>query len=182
MTTGMGRTGRWFGFEHYGIRPDIIACGKGLGNGYPVSAVLLSREVRLLLAKSPFVYAQSHQNDPLGCAVAGKVLSVIQEEQLLKNAEEMGAYLLRQLKRLGNTHPQIADARGRGLLAALEFDSSFLGDLTDIHNGLIHGGFIVGFHPSRPVLRFYPPLSISAGQIDALADALDGLLHAKIQA
>jgi acetylornithine/N-succinyldiaminopimelate aminotransferase len=177
VTTGIGRTGRWFGFEHYGIRPDVIACGKGLGNGYPVSAVLLSPEISQQLAKSPFLYAQSHQNDPLGCAVVREVLSIIKEDCFLENAEVTGHYLLQRLNELGCFHPQIAEVRGRGLLVALEFKAAFKESLPQLHKELFQAGFVVGFHPSRPVFRFYPPLSITAGQIDALAEALGRLLE-----
>jgi acetylornithine/N-succinyldiaminopimelate aminotransferase len=76
VTTGMGRTGKWFGYEHYRLSPDIVACGKGLGNGYPVSAVSLSETMAEAFGKNPFRYAQSHQNDPisfrnifLGCSL-----------------------------------------------------------------------------------------------------------------
>jgi len=70
VTTGMGRTGKWFGFQHYDIRPDIVCLGKGLGNGYPVSAVAMGQSIAEKSENSGFRYAQSHQNDPLGCAVA----------------------------------------------------------------------------------------------------------------
>jgi acetylornithine aminotransferase len=80
VTTGMGRTGKWFGFQHYDIQPDIVALGKGLGNGYPVSAVAIRRDIADELERSGFHYAQSHQNDPLGCAVATEVIATLAEE------------------------------------------------------------------------------------------------------
>lgn len=79
VTTGMGRTGTWFGFQHYDIRPDIVALGKGLGNGYPVSAVTLARDVAEKVEASGLHYAQSHQNDPLGCAIARTVIQTLRE-------------------------------------------------------------------------------------------------------
>ncbi|MEW6758969.1 MAG: aminotransferase class III-fold pyridoxal phosphate-dependent enzyme, partial [Acidobacteriota bacterium] len=79
VTTGFGRTGTWFGLEHYGLIPDAVAVGKGLGNGYPVSAAAFSAETSEALRSLGFRYAQSHQDDPLGCAVAAEVIAVLRE-------------------------------------------------------------------------------------------------------
>ena len=73
VTAGMGRTGKWFGFEHFEISPDVVVCGKGIGSGYPVSAIVISEGVAKQIEQSGFKYCQSHQNDPLGCAVVEKV-------------------------------------------------------------------------------------------------------------
>ena len=80
ITTGMGRTGKWFGFQHYDFQPDIVSIGKGLGNGYPVSAIAMKRDVAEKLENSGFHYVQSHQNDPLGCAIAKEVIATFREE------------------------------------------------------------------------------------------------------
>ena len=80
MTTGVGRTGEWFGYQHYGITPDVVALGKGIGNGYPVSVTLFGPEMTKRLGDQPIAYAQSHQNDPLGAAAARAVARVIEEE------------------------------------------------------------------------------------------------------
>ncbi len=69
VTTGLGRTGAWYGFEHYALQPDIVALGKALGNGYPVSAVAMTHDLADRLEQDGFHYVQSHQNDPLGCAI-----------------------------------------------------------------------------------------------------------------
>lgn len=76
ITTGIGRTGEWFGYNHYGIVPDIVAVGKGVGNGYPVSAVVSAQKIVDRLDLDLFHYGQSHQNDPLGAAVALEVISI----------------------------------------------------------------------------------------------------------
>lgn len=76
VTTELGRTGKWFGYNHYDLKPDIITLGKSLGNGYPISAVVMSKEIANLVEMKNFGYAQSHQNDPLGCAIANEVINI----------------------------------------------------------------------------------------------------------
>ena len=73
----MGRTGKWFGFQYYDIIPDMLVTGKALGNGYPVSSVTVSAEIEKRFDESPFTYAQSHQNDPLGCFIGVEVIKII---------------------------------------------------------------------------------------------------------
>jgi acetylornithine aminotransferase len=178
VTVGMGRTGKWFGFEHYGIHPDIIACGKGLGNGYPVSAVGVSRKICDLLEKSSFAYAQSHQNDPLGCAVAKEVIRVINEKGLLEQATRRGKYLLEKLSNLKNIHSCIKEVRGIGLLCAIEFKDSIDEETVSIiHRRLFDAGFVVGLKLATNVMRFYPPLIIEEDMIDAMIKALNDILE-----
>ena len=86
----MGRTGKWFGFEHYRLKPDMVACGKSLGNGYPVSSVTFSAATAETFEANHFRYAQSHQNDPLGAAVALAVLKEIDRTHLVQKCEENG--------------------------------------------------------------------------------------------
>ena len=121
ITTGMGRTGAWFGFNHYQIQPDIIAIGKGLGNGYPISAIAMNRELAEQLERDQFRYAQSHQNDPLGCAVAHEVITVFREEEIIKKSIEAGIYFSQSLKQLTVNHQVIKELRARGLMIGMEF-------------------------------------------------------------
>lgn len=95
VTTGMGRTGKWFGFQHYDFQPDIVALGKGLGNGYPVSAIAMSINVAKKLEDSGLGYAQSHQNEPLGCAVAKEVITGLRDESLIEHGAALGKYFFR---------------------------------------------------------------------------------------
>ena len=84
ITTGLGRTGKWFGFQHYDIKPDIVSMGKGLGNGYPVSAIAMTPDIIAKLSEMGFYYFQSHQNDPLGCAAAKAVIATLQKENSIE--------------------------------------------------------------------------------------------------
>ena len=90
VTTGIGRTGKWFGYQHYDITPDLIAVGKGLGNGYPVSAALISPAIVNDPKLKTFHYSQSHQNDPLGASVAHGVIQHIKKNDLIVKAETDG--------------------------------------------------------------------------------------------
>lgn len=177
VTTGIGRTGKWFGFEHFDIQPDIIACGKGLGNGYPISAIGISDELCELLEKTDFVYGQSHQNDPLGCAVAKEVITVIGENHLLEKSTENGVYLKNKLLYLNGKYSFIKEVRGLGLMCAIEFDDSIDSQLlTSIHRQLYEAGFIVGLKIITNVIRFYPPLIIENYMIDDMINAFDKIL------
>ncbi|MCP4960801.1 MAG: aminotransferase class III-fold pyridoxal phosphate-dependent enzyme, partial [Actinomycetia bacterium] len=119
VTTGIGRTGSWFGFDHYGISPDLIVIGKGIGNGYPVSAVVMNGETAGELAATDFKYMQSHQNDPLGAAVAKEVIATIRDEALIERSAANGPRFLEALEGL-LTHEAVLAVRGRGLMFAID--------------------------------------------------------------
>lgn len=175
VTTGMGRTGKWFGFQHYEIQPDIVALGKGLGNGYPVSAVAMRRCVAEQVEGSGFHYAQSHQNDPLGCAVAREVIAVLREEGWIERGRTVGGDFLDGLKRLEQKHAVVREARGRGMLLGLELHPQRL-SVQSIFEALLEDGFLVGYYPAGNVLRFDPALTIDERDIASLLQALDEML------
>lgn len=176
ITTGIGRTGKWFGFQHYSMRPDIIAIGKGLGNGYPISAVVMTKDVADTLERSDFFYAQSHQNDPLGCSVAKDVIGVLHEENLIERGNMVGAFFLDGLKRLEGKHTIVKEARGRGLLLALELHPHQKISVTWLYHELFAKGFLVGYYPLGNILRFDPALTIQKSEILCLLECLDTLL------
>lgn len=181
VTTGLGRTGTWYGFQHYALQPDIFALGKGLGNGYPVSAVAMTREVAERLEDSAFHYAQSHQNDPLACAIAREVIAVIREEELVERSDRVGAYFLGEMERVGRRHGVVKEVRGRGLMMAMEFggqggqDERF--SLGWVYRQLMESGFLVGYKPVANLLRFYPALIIGEGDIAPFLEDLDPVLE-----
>ncbi|MCG8478271.1 MAG: aminotransferase class III-fold pyridoxal phosphate-dependent enzyme, partial [Spirochaetales bacterium] len=112
VTTGTGRTGRWFGYQHYGIEPDMIAVGKGIGNGYPVSVAVMSPHTIDELRGTAFHYSQSHQNDPLGASIVQEVINVIERRQLVVEAVRKGSELLSDLRESVD-HSIVLDVRGR---------------------------------------------------------------------
>lgn len=176
VTAGMGRTGKWFGFQHYDMQPDIVALGKGLGNGYPVSAVAMNRDVAERLEESGLRYAQSHQNDPLGCAVAKEVIAVLREENWIERGNSMGAFFLDALNQLRERHALVKEARGRGMLLALELHPHEKFSVTEAYHALLEEGFLVGYYPAGNILRFDPSLTIEEENTARLCDCLNRVL------
>ena len=173
VTTGFGRHGYWFGYQHYGILPDMVVCGKALGNGYPVSSLTVSNNLSGLFSTSPFRYAQSHQNDPPGCCAGLEVIAIIQRDDILKKVISIGEYLHCGLKMIVQAHPdKVREIRSRGLMAALELQECCNGE--EIHKRMFHLGLITGFRDNT--FRFMPPLIVSRGQIDQLLECLNQIL------
>jgi len=173
ITTGIGRTGKWFGYQHYAIQPDIVAIGKGIGNGYPVSITAVSRQIAKMLEKCGFHYSQSHQNDPLGAVVASEVIDIITEDELVSKSFEKGNYLLGKLLEIKKENPLIRDVRGRGLMLAIEFAKK----TTFIYEELLKLGFIVAKRPNAEVLRLDPALTIDTTTIDHFVEAIKEVLE-----
>jgi acetylornithine/N-succinyldiaminopimelate aminotransferase len=173
VTTGFGRTGKWFGFQHYDFKPDIVATGKALGNGYPISCVSITNEIANLFDKSPFRYAQSHQNDPLGCAIGLEVINIFDNDGLIQQSFSKGQYFNEQLLKLRAKHKVvITDIRARGLMIAIEFNS--LVNVENIYFQLIENGLIVG--QKENILRFMPPMIIAESHIDKLINTIDKII------
>jgi acetylornithine aminotransferase len=171
VTTGMGRTGEWFGYNHYRIEPDLVAIGKGLGNGYPVSALAINRETTGELEDGTFNYVQSHQNDPLGAAVAREVIKVLAEDGLISRAAIMGKKFLEELQTLTNSK-YITEVRGRGLMFAVEFAEKAVGD--KIYDQLLKQGYIVCNRGG--MFRIDPPLVIEEADFQEFVEVFRGLL------
>ena len=175
VTTGFGRTGAWFGFEHYNISPDIVACGKGMGNGYPVSCVAMRGELAERLLDMGFIYAQSHQNDPLGCAVACSVISEIRDRGLIAQSADIGRYFKDKLILLAEKCEHISAVRGIGLMLAVTLSSD--APIEQIHSELFEAGYIVGMNVQNRVLRIYPPLIIARPMVDAFIECCENILR-----
>jgi acetylornithine aminotransferase len=171
VTTGMGRTGAWFGYNHYSIEPDLVAIGKGLGNGYPVSALAINRETAGELADGTFKYMQSHQNDPLGAAVALEVIKVLADEDLITRAADLGETFLDGLRTLVDGR-HVVDVRGRGLMFAVEFAEKAVGDR--IYDRLLEKGYIVCNRGG--MFRVDPPLVIEEADFLDFVDVFRSLL------
>ncbi len=172
VTTGFGRTGKWFGFQHYDYQPDIVSVGKALGNGYPISGLAISSKISELFQKSPFRYAQSHQNDALGCAVGLEVINTIEKLDLISKGSDKGEYFRQRLIQLQTKHQDIIEIRARGLMLAIELKTKEIADF--IYNQLIENGFLVGF--KEKTLRFIPPLIIERENIDELIETIDRII------
>lgn len=123
VLTGCGRTGTFFGFEHWDITPDIIALSKGISGGYtPMAAVLASEEVATpVLDAGGFMHGHTFAGNPLSAAICCEVLKIIREDKLVENSRDVGAYLHERLHDVKKRHAIIGDVRGRGLLAGIEY-------------------------------------------------------------
>lgn len=166
VTTGTGRTGKWFGFHHYDIEPDLVAIGKGIGNGYPVSVAVINGQTIDYLKEHPFRYAQSHQNDPLGARVVKEVIETIEADNLIVYAEKIGNSLRERLASIVDDEI-ITGVRGRGLMIAVDVRDPVTTET--IHDELIRRGFIVGHRGG--FLRIDPPLTIEQEEIDLFVES-----------
>lgn len=177
VTAGMGRTGKWFGFQHYDVQPDIVALGKGLGNGYPISAVVMTEEIAHAVESSDFRYAQSHQNDPLGCAVACEVIDVMREERLIERSAMMGAWFLEKLRQFSDSNVLVKDVRGRGMLLGLELHPNAPVPVQSLYQFLLEKGILTGYYPGGNMMRFDPALIMTENDVEHLLDSLTDLLR-----
>lgn len=170
VTTGIGRTGKWFGYQHYGIKPDFIAVGKGIGNGYPVSVALIDESTAKQLDNKPFHYSQSHQNDPLGASIVLGVIQYIEDNDLITEAEKKGDYLRKNLETLMDNE-SVLEVRGRGLMWIIELKNTTV--TNSVYNSLLEKGYIVGNRGSA--LRLDPPLTITQAEIDGFIRAFQNI-------
>jgi 4-aminobutyrate aminotransferase / (S)-3-amino-2-methylpropionate transaminase / 5-aminovalerate transaminase len=171
--TGLGRTGRWLACEHEGVVPDVVALGKALGGGFPISACVGRPEVmrRWPASTGEAVHTSTHLGNPLGCAAALAVLRTLESDGLVRRADEAGARWLALLgKRIGG-HARVRALRGRGLLVAVELDDA--GFAREAAARLLRAGWIVlGEGPESRTLALTPALSIAEELLEAAADRL----------
>ncbi len=175
VTTGVGRTGKWFGYQHYDIEPDLIAIGKGIGNGYPVSVAAISEATVSELETEPFKYAQSHQNDPLGAAVVLEVIRQIEDNDLIAKAGQKGPVFLSKLESLVDNEI-VLDVRGRGMMLAMDLPDKDIAN--EIYGDLIARGYILGNRGTS--FRIDPPLILTEAEFDEFIDAFKAVLASRI--
>ncbi len=150
---GYGRSGKFFAHQHLGVKPDIITCAKGIGNGFPMGAVLISPNIPASYGMLGTTFGGNH----LACTAALAVLDVIENEHLVENAAKVGSYLLEELNKLKATNPHIVDVRGEGLMIGIEYDEP----IKDFRNKLVHEKHMFTGAASTNILRLLPPLSLS---------------------
>ena len=177
ITTGVGRTGKWFGHNHYQFTPDLVAMGKGLGNGYPVSALAISRETAELLEDKAFYYQQSHQNDALGCRVVLAVINELSEGDLIKRSDLLGKRVLSKLQDLSRESEHIKEVRGKGLMIAIEFNGADDQPAATIHDRLFKKGYIASLRRGHNTLRIDPPLNIEEALLDSFQEELKEIIN-----
>ena len=167
---GLGRTGRHFAYQHYGVLPDVVTVAKPLACGLPLGAILTTDRVASCI--HPGMHGTTFGGGPLACAVAIEFLRT--ERQLLKHVRAMGEYFHAALAALDKKHKSIQDVRGAGLMQALELDSSDLAKA--VAKQLLQEGIIIN-RTHETVLRFLPPYVIEKKHVDRVIKALDAALH-----
>ena len=150
---GYGRSGKFFAHQHLDVKPDIITCAKGIGNGFPMGAVLISPNIPATYGMLGTTFGGNH----LACTAALAVLDVIENEHLVENAAKVGSFLLDELKKLKATNPHIVGVRGEGLMIGIEYDEP----IKDFRNKLVHEKHMFTGAASTNILRLLPPLSLS---------------------
>lgn len=150
---GYGRSGKFFAHQHLGVKPDIITCAKGIGNGFPMGAVIISSKFEAVYGMLGTTFGGNH----LACTAALAVLDVIEQEQLVDNAAKVGAYLMAELKKLQQTDTHIVDVRGEGLMIGIEYDQP----IKALRNALVHDEHVFTGAASTNILRLLPPLTLS---------------------
>ena len=156
---GMGRTGRMFAYQHYGIQPDLVALAKALGGGFPIGALLARAEVAEVFV--PGDHASTFGGNPLACAVANRVIDVMVEPGFLQHVNDMGNYLKSHLLELAHERQDVVQVRGMGLMLGVEFTHDII-PLVDLCRN--QGLLLIAAGPR--VLRFLPPLTVSREEID----------------
>jgi ornithine--oxo-acid transaminase len=161
IQTGLGRTGKMFCYEHFGIKPDMLVLGKALGGGvFPISAVVASKQILGVFA--PGDHGSTFGGNPLACAVSRASLQVIVEEKLVEKSQELGKYLMDKLNTL--KHPMIKEVRGKGLLIGLELKEEAGGARKYCERLMNLGLLCKETHDN--VIRFAPPLVIKKEELD----------------
>ncbi len=166
VQTGIGRTGKLFAYEHFGIEPDIMTLAKGLANGIPIGAMLTKD--KFASAFVPGTHASTFGGNPLATGAAVAVLKTIESEKIIENCQMIGGYLVNRLKGLQKGFDFIKDVRGMGLLIGMEL--SF--DAGDIVKKCMERGILINYTNGN-ILRFIPPLIVSADEVDLLINALE---------
>ena len=166
---GYGRSGKFFAHQWLDIRPDIITCAKGIGNGFPMGAVLISPDLKPEYGQLGTTFGGNH----LACTAALAVLDVMEQENLVENAREVGDYLLNKLQELQKTEKHITDVRGRGLMIGIELDIPH----KDVRSRLLFDDHIFTGCASTNILRLLPPLCFTKEMADIFIEKLKHILY-----
>jgi acetylornithine/N-succinyldiaminopimelate aminotransferase len=171
IQSGMGRTGKWFAYQNYGVAPDIITLAKPIAGGLPLGAFLCKEKVAKAL--KPGMHGTTFGGGPLACATALELIDVLERGKYLKQNSEKGARFLAQLKQLDAKHACILDVRGAGLMVGMELDNAELAKAVVVK--LMERGIIINRTHER-VLRFLPPFIITDRELTKLVQELDKAL------
>ena len=168
VQTGMGRTGKWFGFENFGVVPDIISLAKALGGGVPVGAVVTTDEIAKVM--TPGTHGTTFGGTPLVCTAVKTTIDIMKEEKLVENSANIGAYLKGEISKISS--PEITDVRGYGLIIGIEMKSK----AADFQKFCRDNGVLVNVCHGN-VVRLIPPLIIGKEEADRFVGLLKQFLN-----
>lgn len=171
VQSGLGRTGNWFAYEHFGVTPDIVTVSKSLGGGVPIGAAIFCDKAAGALG--PGDHGTTFGGSPIACAAALAVLSVIEDNNLAANALETGAILNERLVEIKDACSLVIEVRGLGLMAAIELGKPVAGDVVD---KCLAAGLVVN-KTSDTTIRFLPPLIASPADVAKMTGTLSGVLE-----
>mgnify|MGYP000055552074 CR=1 FL=1 len=166
VQSGFGRSGKFFGFQHHNIQPDIISIAKGMGNGFPVGGILIHENIKASYGLLGTTFGGNH----LACAATLAVLEVLEQDNLIENAAQLGVYFNEKAAEI----PQVKKTKGRGLMLGLEFDF----EVAELRKKLIFNQHLfTGGAKDKKVLRILPALNITKAHIDTFFTALKAELN-----
>ncbi|MGB6133335.1 MAG: aspartate aminotransferase family protein [Acidobacteriaceae bacterium] len=171
IQSGMGRTGKWCAYQHYGVQPDVTTLAKPLAGGIPLGAMLCSEEAARAIQAG--MHGTTFGGGPLACAVALAVMETIEQERLLDHVTAVGTYFREQLEQLARKHAAITEVRGLGLMLAAELDSAELAK--QVLAEMMQRRILIN-RTSETVLRFLPPYILRREHVDEAIAALDEIL------
>ena len=170
IQTGMGRTGRWFAWQHSNARPDVVTLAKALGNGVPIGACLASGKAAEMM--QPGSHGTTFGGNPLACRAAIAVLEAMEQEQCVANAGRLGEYLLAGFSRTLADLDGVIDIRGKGLMIGIELDRP----CSELVSMAVAQGLLINVTAER-VVRLLPPLILTDKQADIIVEQVSNLIH-----
>lgn len=176
IQTGLGRTGRTWGFQHYDIVPDIVVTGKGLSGGmYPISATCYKEKFEQVFKKDPFVHISTFGGAEIGCSAALAVLDIIENEEFLAQVESSGLFFEQRWNELSGRFPAITEIRRLGMFMGIRMSSAE--DCLILLRALLdHGIFAVYANNDKSVLQFLPPLIVTEAQREEIMQIVEKAL------
>jgi len=177
IQSGMGRTGEWCAYQHYGVQPDVTTLAKPLAGGIPMGAMLCTEEAARAI--TPGMHGTTFGGGPLACAVAIAVIDTMQQQNTLANVRNVGGYFKEQLQALAAKHSAIVDVRGEGLMLGMELNSAELAK--SVLEEMMRRRIIIN-RTSETVIRFLPPYILERKHVNITVSALDDILKNVTQA
>jgi 4-aminobutyrate aminotransferase len=174
VQSGMGRTGRMFGIEHFGVEPDVVATAKGIASGMPLGVCTARSEI---MSWPPGAHASTFGGNPVACAAAIATIGLLRRE-LVRNAAEIGAHLIDGVRALMDRHPLIGDVRGKGLMIGIECvrdrqtKERAIEERDQVVNAAFYRGLLV-LGAGKNTIRLSPPLVLTKDQADTAVHLLD---------